>query len=112
MCLQSEYQPCQECFGKITINAFFVFRLPGLQLRQYHLPHGMLKVAKSADLPSFDMFPLAHRITYKYYLGALAFLNENYKKVSFFSFVRYSIHQVLTFGRLLTFRSSTFIPTR
>ncbi|KAF2751420.1 hypothetical protein M011DRAFT_464158 [Sporormia fimetaria CBS 119925] len=33
-----------------------------------------------SDLPSFEAFPAAHRVTYNYYVGVLAFLQEDYNK--------------------------------
>jgi hypothetical protein len=35
-----------------------------------------------ADLPAFELYPAAHRVTYKYYIGVIAFLQEDYNKVS------------------------------
>ncbi|OGE51708.1 hypothetical protein PENARI_c012G03269 [Penicillium arizonense] len=34
--------------------------------------------ASSADLPSLDAFPKAHIVTFKYYVGVIHFLDENY----------------------------------
>jgi hypothetical protein len=34
------------------------------------------------DLPPFGQYPRAHRVTYRYYLGVLSFLQEDYAKVS------------------------------
>lgn len=34
------------------------------------------------DMPSFDAFPMAHRVTYKYYVGVIYFLEEEYAEVS------------------------------
>lgn len=32
------------------------------------------------ELPDFHLFPAAHRVTYKYYVGVLSFLGEDYAK--------------------------------
>ncbi|PYI36657.1 COP9 signalosome complex subunit [Aspergillus indologenus CBS 114.80] len=34
--------------------------------------------AQSADLPELDAFPKAHTVTFKYYVGVIHFLDENY----------------------------------
>ncbi|PWY82869.1 COP9 signalosome complex subunit [Aspergillus heteromorphus CBS 117.55] len=34
--------------------------------------------ASSADLPSMDAFPKSHIVTFKYYIGVIHFLDENY----------------------------------
>lgn len=34
------------------------------------------------DMPSLEAFPMAHQVTYKYYVGVIYFLEENYAEVS------------------------------
>ncbi|PGH14190.1 hypothetical protein AJ79_03163 [Helicocarpus griseus UAMH5409] len=36
--------------------------------------------ASHADLPPFSAFPKSHIVTFKYYLGVICFLDENYKE--------------------------------
>jgi COP9 signalosome complex subunit 12 len=33
-------------------------------------------------MPSLEAFPMAHQVTYKYYVGVIYFLEENYAEVS------------------------------
>ena len=35
----------------------------------------------------FDLYPQSHRVTYKYYVGILAFLQEDYANVSLRFFI-------------------------
>lgn len=52
------------------------------QLKQQNLCKNVLRAVRaSADLPGVEQFPKAHRVTYRYYLGVLNFLEEDYKKV-------------------------------
>lgn len=53
-----------------------------LQLKSLGLCRNILRALSAADLPDFELFPRAQRVTFKYYLGVLAFLNEEYVKVS------------------------------
>jgi hypothetical protein len=39
-------------------------------------------IEAQGDLPTFGLYPRAHRVTYRYYTGVLAFLQEDYAKVS------------------------------
>ena len=36
--------------------------------------------ASHADLPPLEAFPKSHIVTFKYYLGLINFLEENYKE--------------------------------
>ena len=38
-------------------------------------------IEAQSDLPPFELYPKAHRVTYRYYTGVLAFLQEDYTKV-------------------------------
>lgn len=35
-------------------------------------------IQNQTDLPPLSSFPRAHQVTYRYYLGVFAFLNEKY----------------------------------
>lgn len=37
--------------------------------------------ASRGDMPDLEQFPKAHQVTYKYYLGVISFLDENYTEV-------------------------------
>ena len=52
------------------------------RLKSLHLCSNTLRSIQSNDLPPIQSFPLAHQVTFKYYVGVLAFYNEQYKKVS------------------------------
>ncbi|RUS18293.1 hypothetical protein BC937DRAFT_88954, partial [Endogone sp. FLAS-F59071] len=52
------------------------------RLKQQNLCKNVLRAVRaSADLPGVEQFPKAHRVTYRYYLGVLNFLEEDYRKV-------------------------------
>lgn len=38
-------------------------------------------IEAQSDLPHFELYPKAHRVTYLYYTGVIAFLQEDYTKV-------------------------------
>ncbi|TPX42448.1 hypothetical protein SeMB42_g02709 [Synchytrium endobioticum] len=59
----------------LMIRVFF-------RLKSLHLCSNTLRSIQSNDLPPLDSFPLAHRVTFKYYVGVLAFYNEQYKKAA------------------------------
>lgn len=48
------------------------------KLRSLGLCRNILRAIGAADLPDFEKFPRAQRVTFKYYVGVLAFLNEDY----------------------------------
>lgn len=50
------------------------------KLRSLGLCRNILRAIGAADLPDFQRFPRAQRVTFKYYVGVLAFLNEDYSK--------------------------------
>jgi hypothetical protein len=37
--------------------------------------------AYRGDMPTLDAFPKAHQVTFKYYVGVIYFLEENYEEV-------------------------------
>ena len=51
-----------------------------LQLKSLPLCRNILRALTAADLPALERFPRAERVTFKYYLGVLAFLGEEYGK--------------------------------
>ncbi|MCO5555823.1 hypothetical protein L7F22_009368 [Adiantum nelumboides] len=60
------------------------YEIVGLVFRGYFklcslgLCRNILRAIGAADLPDFERFPRAQRVTFKYYVGVLAFLNEDY----------------------------------
>ena len=54
-----------------------------LQLNNVPLSKNVVRaIDAQKELPEFRLFPAAHRVTYKYYVGVLSFLQEDYAKVS------------------------------
>jgi hypothetical protein len=52
------------------------------QLKAVSLSKNVVRsIEAQGDLPPFEQYPRAHRVTYKYYLGVLSFLQEDYTKV-------------------------------
>ncbi|KAJ3215484.1 COP9 signalosome (CSN) subunit [Dinochytrium kinnereticum] len=49
-------------------------------LKQINLAGNLIKSLRSADLPELEKFPIGHVVTFKYYMGVLAFYNEQYAK--------------------------------
>lgn len=52
-----------------------------VQLKQQNLCKNILRAVKVAGMPDIDEFPKADRVTFRYYLGRLYFLEEEYSKV-------------------------------
>jgi len=54
-----------------------------IQLNQIGLSKNILRalLASRTDMPELEMFPKAHIVTFKYYVGVISFLEENYKQV-------------------------------
>ncbi|KAI8076485.1 uncharacterized protein B0P05DRAFT_546041 [Gilbertella persicaria] len=50
------------------------------KLKQQNLCKNILRAVKAADLPPLDVFPKSDRVTFRYYLGRLYFLEEDYVK--------------------------------
>ena len=51
----------------------------GSQLETLGLCKNIVRgIASQTDLPPLSSFPMAHQVTYRYYLGIFAFLNERY----------------------------------
>jgi hypothetical protein len=52
------------------------------QLKAVSLSKNVVRsIEAQSDLPPFHLYPKAHRVTYRYYTGVLAFLQEDYTKV-------------------------------
>lgn len=53
------------------------------QLNSIGLSKNILRAlqASSADMPPIESFPMSHVVTFKYYVGVILFLEENYVKV-------------------------------
>jgi uncharacterized protein HemY len=49
-------------------------------LKQQNLCKNILRAVKAADMASIDQFPKSDRVTFRYYLGRLYFLEEDYVK--------------------------------
>ncbi|KAJ3195313.1 COP9 signalosome (CSN) subunit [Irineochytrium annulatum] len=64
-------------------GAFFVCNLlfqTYFRLKQINLASTLIRSLTSADLPDLELYPIAHVVTFKYYMGVLAFFNEQYDK--------------------------------
>ncbi|WFD30007.1 COP9 signalosome (CSN) subunit [Malassezia sp. CBS 17886] len=52
------------------------------QLKSVSLCRNILRALAAADLPPLDAFPRADMVTYWYYVGRLAFLDEDYERAN------------------------------
>ncbi|KAI8089894.1 uncharacterized protein BX664DRAFT_334166 [Halteromyces radiatus] len=50
------------------------------KLKQQNLCKNILRALKATDMPSIEDFPKSDRVTFRYYLGRLYFLGEDYAK--------------------------------
>ncbi|KAG1175623.1 hypothetical protein G6F70_003963 [Rhizopus microsporus] len=50
------------------------------KLKQQNLCKNILRAVKAADMPPIEQFPKSDRVTFRYYLGRLYFLEEDYAK--------------------------------
>ncbi|KAJ7646844.1 hypothetical protein FB45DRAFT_1099023 [Roridomyces roridus] len=64
-----------------------VYYVVGLAMKCYFkvkrisLTKNIIKVLdNSSDIPALEFYPRSHQVTYRYYLGMLSFLNEEYEK--------------------------------
>ncbi|KAG1461266.1 hypothetical protein G6F56_005764 [Rhizopus delemar] len=70
----------------VSSKKYGTYRMIGMlfriyfKLKQQNLCKNILRAVKAADMPPIDYFPKADRVTYKYYLGKLFFLEEDYVK--------------------------------
>ncbi|KAH7086319.1 hypothetical protein FB567DRAFT_444468 [Paraphoma chrysanthemicola] len=62
------------CIANLQFKTYF-------KLKAISLSKNVVKsIEAQSDLPPFNLYPRAHRVTYKYYTGVLAFLQEDYAK--------------------------------
>lgn len=54
------------------------------KLNSISLSKNILKAIQAyrGDMPGLEAFPMAHQVTFKYYVGVILFLEENYVEVS------------------------------
>ncbi|PAV21031.1 COP9 signalosome complex subunit 12 [Pyrrhoderma noxium] len=64
-----------------------VYYVVGLVMKCYfrvermHLSKNILRALEAnKDIPPLSQYPKAHQVTYRYYIGLIAFLNEDYEK--------------------------------
>jgi hypothetical protein len=81
------------CVANLQFKTYFKVRTDRLlvpwqllirnpQLKAISLSKNVVRsIEAQSDLPTFGLYPRAHRVTYKYYLGVLSFLQEDYAKV-------------------------------
>lgn len=50
------------------------------KLKSQSLSKNVLRAVSVAELPPLEAFPKSHQVTFRYYMGILSFLNEDYKK--------------------------------
>ena len=53
------------------------------RLNKTHLSKNILRVIQAyrGDMPSLEAFPMSHQVTFKYYVGVVYFLEEDYAEV-------------------------------
>ncbi|KAL5119711.1 COP9 signalosome (CSN) subunit [Pleosporales sp. CAS-2024a] len=62
------------CIANLQFKTYF-------KLKAISLSKNVVKsIEAQSDLPPFELYPRAHRVTYTYYTGVLAFLQEDYAK--------------------------------
>ncbi|CAN9368817.1 unnamed protein product [Alternaria alternata] len=62
------------CIANLQFKTYF-------KLKAISLSKNVVRsIEAQSDLPTFELYPRAHRVTYRYYLGVLAFLQEDYAK--------------------------------
>ncbi|KAJ6192936.1 hypothetical protein J3E72DRAFT_398755 [Bipolaris maydis] len=62
------------CIANLQFKTYF-------KLKAISLSKNVVRsIEAQSDLPTFELYPRAHRVTYKYYLGVLSFLQEDYAK--------------------------------
>ncbi|CAD6885920.1 unnamed protein product [Tilletia controversa] len=57
----------------------FIFRVY-FRLKTSHLCKNIIRALNAADIPPLSSFPRAHQVTFRYYIGVLAFQGEDYAK--------------------------------
>ncbi|KAL6706423.1 COP9 signalosome (CSN) subunit [Coniothyrium glycines] len=62
------------CIANLQFKTYF-------KLKAVSLSKNVVRsIQAQSDLPPFELYPRAHKVTYKYYTGVLAFLQEDYTK--------------------------------
>ncbi|KAH6642878.1 hypothetical protein C7974DRAFT_409392 [Boeremia exigua] len=62
------------CVANLQFKTYF-------KLKAISLSKNVVRsIEAQSDLPPFELYPKAHRVTYRYYTGVLAFLQEDYTK--------------------------------
>lgn len=51
------------------------------KINKFSLSKNVLRAIEVSEMPPLECFPKSHVVTYKYYLGVSAFLNEEYTVV-------------------------------
>ncbi|KAK9763892.1 COP9 signalosome (CSN) subunit [Basidiobolus ranarum] len=75
-------------------------------LKSHGLCENILRAVKASDLPSLERYPKSHQVGYRYYLGRLAFMKEDYKKAEeefMFAFKRCPRYSRKNKGIILTY---------
>ncbi|KAF5371160.1 hypothetical protein D9758_004120 [Tetrapyrgos nigripes] len=80
-----------------------VYYVVGLVLKCYFkikrisLSKNVLRALEAnKDIPDLSLYPRSHQVTFRYYLGMLSFLNEDYAKVEVLPPIRLNAEQELT----------------
>ncbi|KAJ7034140.1 hypothetical protein C8F04DRAFT_956763 [Mycena alexandri] len=80
-CMTDRNSPAEES------RKWGVYYVVGLAMKCYFkvkrisLTKNIIKVLdNNADIPALELYPRSHQVTYRYYLGMLSFLNEEYAK--------------------------------
>ncbi|KAJ4292557.1 COP9 signalosome (CSN) subunit [Kalmusia sp. IMI 367209] len=62
------------CISNVQFKVYF-------KLKKVSLSENLVKaIGAQADMPPWESYPAAHRCTYKYYVGVISFLQEDYTK--------------------------------
>jgi hypothetical protein len=65
------------CIANLQFKTYF-------KLKTITLCKNLIKsIEAQADMPPWNLYPKAHRVTYMYYCGVIAFLQEDYNKVCY-----------------------------
>lgn len=65
------------CIANLQFKTYF-------KLKTITLCKNLIKsIEAQADMPPWNLYPKAHRVTYMYYCGVIAFLQEDYNKVRY-----------------------------
>jgi hypothetical protein len=79
------------CIANLQFKTYF-------KLKTITLCKNLIKsIEAQADMPPWNLYPKAHRVTYMYYCGVIAFLQEDYNKVCYICSCTF---QTLTYPRL------------